>query len=139
MFCWVWRGHIRSPFVTGRLGRVQAACVRLPPITPVSGRVKPADFGAVESVTCWVRFRKVFGRGLKSPTGRADANAQLLGDDLPRGAGGSEAGYLAGVDGDWRIAGAMGVFGADPGRVAEAWMIRTSKAVKESHHDGSGL
>ncbi len=26
------------------------------------------------------------------------------------GVGGSQGGYLAGVDGDWRIAGAMGVY-----------------------------
>jgi len=53
----------------------------------------------------------VFGRGLERPAGGADADAQFPGDDLPRGAGGSEAGYLAGVDGDWRIAGAIGVYG----------------------------
>jgi hypothetical protein len=37
-------------------------------------------------------------------------NTQFPGDDLPQGAGGSQGGYLAGVDGDWRIAGAIGVF-----------------------------
>jgi hypothetical protein len=35
------------------------------PITPVSGRANSADFGAVESVTCWVGFREFFGRRLQ--------------------------------------------------------------------------
>jgi hypothetical protein len=53
----------------------------------------------------------VFGRGLERPAGRADADAQFPGDKLPRSAGGSEAGYLARVDGDWWITGSIGVSG----------------------------
>jgi hypothetical protein len=34
------------------------------PITPVSGRAKPAGSGAVESGTCEGGFWRVFGRGL---------------------------------------------------------------------------
>src|ERR1035441_9219921 len=48
------------------------------PITPVSGTAKPADCGGVESGTCEGGFRRVFGRGLESPTGSADTDAQLL-------------------------------------------------------------
>jgi hypothetical protein len=52
VFGWVWRGRIRSPFVTGRLGLVHAACARLPPITPVPGTRKLASSCAVESIIC---------------------------------------------------------------------------------------
>ena len=31
------------------MGLIQAACARLPPITHVYGRAKPADFGTAES------------------------------------------------------------------------------------------
>jgi hypothetical protein len=109
VFGWVWRGRIRSPFVTGRLGLVQAACARLPPITPDFGRVKTAEFCTAESGVYSARFRRVFGRGLESPASGADADAQFPGDDLPRGAGRQKCAYLARVDGDWRIAGAIGV------------------------------
>jgi hypothetical protein len=71
--------------------------------------VETADSSAAESGVYRARFRQVFGRGLECPEGGADTDTQPLGDDLPRGAGGSEAGYLARVDGDWLIAGAMGV------------------------------
>lgn len=53
------------------------------PITPVSGRVKPAVFTAAESSVCSARFRRVFGRGLERPAGGADTDAQFPGDDLP--------------------------------------------------------
>jgi hypothetical protein len=53
------------------------------PITPVSGRVNPADFGAVESGSYKHRFHRVFGTLLKRTAGRADPDAQLLGDDPP--------------------------------------------------------
>jgi hypothetical protein len=62
------------------------------PITPVSGRVKPAGFGAVESGSYEGGFWRVFGRGLQGSAGRADADAQPLGDDLPRGAGRTQGG-----------------------------------------------
>ena len=92
-----------------------AASLRSPnaalPITPVFGRAGTAGFGVAESGIYGARFRQVFGRGLECPAGGADADAQPLGDDPPRGAGGSEAGYLARVDGDWLIAGAIGVYG----------------------------
>jgi hypothetical protein len=110
VFGWVWRGRIRSPFVTGRLGLVQAACARLPPITPDFGRVKTAEFCTAESGVYSARFWQVFGRALERPAGGADADAQFPGDDLPRGAGRQKCAYLARVDGDWRIAGAMGVY-----------------------------
>jgi len=80
------------------------------PITSDFGRVKSAGLGAVESGTYEGGFREVFGRALERPAGRADADAQFPGDDLPRGAGCPKCGYLARVDGDWRIAGAMGVY-----------------------------
>jgi hypothetical protein len=47
---------------------------------------------------------------VQRPAGRADANTQFPGNDLPRGAGGSEGGYLAGAEVTWRIAGAIGVY-----------------------------
>jgi hypothetical protein len=67
----------------------------------------------------------VFGTPLQSPAGRADADAQLLGDGLRRGAGGSEGGYLAGVDCDWRIAGTIGVFRTDLERT-RLWAYKLS-------------
>ena len=91
-------------------GRVTTTTPLLLPISPVSGRANPAGFGAAKSGVYGARIWQVFGTPLKRPTGRADADAQFPGDDLPRGAGGSEGGDLAGVDGDWRVAGAMGVW-----------------------------
>ena len=64
------------------------------PKSPVSGRVKPADFGVAESRVYSARFRQVFGTALEGTAGSADTDAQFSGDDLPRGAGGSEAGHL---------------------------------------------
>jgi hypothetical protein len=98
-----------EPICHRAIGACSGSLAQPLPITPVSGTVETADSGAVESGTCEGGFWRVFGRGLQRPTGRADADAQFPGDDLPRGAGGSEAGYLARVDGDWLIAGAMGV------------------------------
>ena len=72
---------------------VQSA--HLHPQTPVSGRFKLAEFCAAESGTCEGGFRRVFGTGLKRPAGGADADAQLFGDDLPRGAGRTQDGDLA--------------------------------------------
>ena len=48
------------------------------PITPDFGRANPAGFGAAESGVYSARFRRVFGTGLESTTGRADADAELL-------------------------------------------------------------
>jgi hypothetical protein len=62
------------------------------PITSDFGRVKSAGLGAVESGTYEGGFREVFGRALERPAGRADADAQFPGDDLPRGAGCPEGG-----------------------------------------------
>src|ERR1035437_6601739 len=53
------------------------------PKSPVYGRANPAGFGAAESGTCEGGFRRVFGRGLERPAGRADADAQFPGNDLP--------------------------------------------------------
>jgi len=48
------------------------------PITPVSGRVKTAEFGAAESGVYGAHRRQVFGRGLERPAGGADADSELL-------------------------------------------------------------
>jgi hypothetical protein len=53
----------------------------------------------VESGTCEGGFWRVFRRGLECPAGRADADAQFPGVDLPRSAGGSESSYLFRVHG----------------------------------------
>jgi len=66
----------------------------------------------MESGACEREFREVFGTSLKRSAGRADTFAQFLRDDLPPCAGGSEGGYLTRGDGDWRIAGAIGVLGS---------------------------
>jgi hypothetical protein len=41
----------------------------------------------MESATCEVVYCRVFGTPLECPAGRADADAQLLGDGQPRDAG----------------------------------------------------
>jgi hypothetical protein len=64
-------------FLTGNW-RTQLHCDRRTPITPVSGRVKTAEFCTAESGVYEGGFRQVFGRVLERPAGRSDANAQLL-------------------------------------------------------------
>jgi hypothetical protein len=57
------------------------------PKSPVSGRVKPADPGAVESGSYEGGFWRFFGTALERTAGGTDADAQFPGDDLLRGAG----------------------------------------------------
>lgn len=60
------------------------------PITPVFGKAETADFGTADLGTCNGHSGRFFATGLECPAGSANTDAELLGDDPSRGAGGSQ-------------------------------------------------
>ena len=73
--------------------------------------------------------------GLERPTGRADADAQSLGDNPPRGAGRTQGGYLFGIHGSPRTPQLLALRPCEPQYCTHPFLRECPLELRHGAHD----